>query len=149
MLLCLGEPPRRFLWCCCSSFHFAVASSFVNVLHFVVVLHSHFSFDVIPHPFVDYRQIFTPILYFQPSPSRSNRDTFIFRPFRYLLAASATVLSGHFLPTDVFYLRLLHQHFNLRLTMLPWEPAVLPWSLQGSILILETQSRPICLFNSQ
>ena len=52
MLLCLGEPPRRFLWCCCSSFHFVVVSSFVDVLHFVVVLHSHFLFDVIPHPFL-------------------------------------------------------------------------------------------------
>ena len=33
---------------------------------------------------------------------RMTRDTFIFQPFRYLLKASATVLSGQFLPTDVF-----------------------------------------------
>ena len=39
--------------------------------------------------------------------------------------------------------------FYLRLSRLPWEPAVLPWSLQGFILILETQTRPICLFDSQ
>ena len=32
--------------------HFVVVSSFVDVLHFVVVLHSHFLFDVIPHPFL-------------------------------------------------------------------------------------------------
>ena len=43
----------------------------------------------------------------QPSPfslayHRMIRDTFIFQPFRYLLKASATVLSGQFLPTDVF-----------------------------------------------
>ena len=31
--------------------------------------------------------------------------------FRYLLTASATVLCGHFLPTGVFYLTLLHRHF--------------------------------------
>ena len=43
--------------------HFVVVSSFVDVLQFVVVvLHSHFLFDVIPHPSVDYGRVFTPIL---------------------------------------------------------------------------------------
>ena len=56
---------------------------------------------------------------------------------------------GIFLPTGVFYLTLLHRHFNLRLSRLPWKPAVLPWSLQGFILILETQTWAICLFDSQ
>ena len=112
MLLCLGEPPRRFLWCCCSSFHFVVVSSFVDVLHFVVVLHSHFLFDVISHLSVDYRRVFTPISYFQPSPSQSDLRHFHFQPFRYLLTASATVLSGHFLPTGVFYLTLLPNIFG-------------------------------------
>ena len=43
------------------------------------------------------------------------------------------------------------QHFwhNLLLSRLPWEPAVIPWNLQGFILILETQTQPICLFDSQ
>ena len=43
------------------------------------------------------------------------------------------------------------QHFwhNLLLSRLPWEPAVIPWNLQGFILILKTQTRPICLFDSQ
>ena len=43
------------------------------------------------------------------------------------------------------------QHFwhNLLLSRPPWEPAVLPWSLQGFILILKTQARLICLFDSQ
>ena len=46
---------------------------------------------------------------------------------------------------------LFYQHFWLipRLSRPPWEPAVLPWSLQGFILILETQTQPICLFDSQ
>ena len=43
MLLCLGEPPVRFLWCCCSSF--------VVFLHFVVLLHSHFFSRRHPAPF--------------------------------------------------------------------------------------------------
>ena len=43
------------------------------------------------------------------------------------------------------------QHFwyNLYLSRPPWELAVLPWSLQDFILILETQTQPICLFHSQ
>ena len=42
---------------------------------------------------------------------------FYFQPFRYLLAAGAIGLSGHYLPIGVFYLTLtlLHWHFNLRL----------------------------------
>ena len=43
-----------------------------------------------------------------------------------IFLSSATVLSGHFLPTGVFYLTLLHRHFNLHLSRLPWELAVLP-----------------------
>ena len=90
-----------------------------------------------------------PILYFQSSSSQS--DSRHFHLFNHtVLAASATALSGHFLPTGISYLMLLHRHFNLCLSRLPWEPAVLPWSLQGFILmILETQTQPICLFDSQ
>ena len=141
MLLCLGEPPVRFLWCCCSSF--------VDALHFVVVLHSHFFSDVIPHPSVEYCRIFTSIVYFQRSPSQSDLRHFHFQPLRYLLSASAAALSGHFFTQRRFYLTLLHRYFNLRLSRLPWEPTVLPWSLQGFILILKTQTRHICLFDLQ
>ena len=92
-------------FCCqfCSSF---CCSLFVDFLH------SHLLFHIIPHPSVDYCRVFTLILYFQPSPSQRYLQHFHFQPFRYLLTASATVLSGHFLPTDVFYLMLLHQHFT-------------------------------------
>ena len=64
--------------------------------------------------------------------------------------AFATVLSGHFLPTGIFYLILLPHicWYNLLLSRLPWEPVVLPWSLQDIMLILETQIRPICLSDS-
>ena len=48
---------------------------------------------------------------FGPAHRRVNRDTSIFDHFINLLAASATVLSGHFLPTGVFYLKLVHRHF--------------------------------------
>ena len=48
-----------------------------------------------------------PFCTFSPAHRRVIHATFIFQPFRYFLTASATVLSGHFLPTDVFYLTLL------------------------------------------
>ena len=38
---------------------------------------------------------------------------------------------------------------NLLLSRPLWELAVLPRSLQGFMLILETQTRPLCLFESQ
>ena len=76
------------------------------------VLHSHFLFDIIPHPSVDYRQDFRPILYIQLSPSQSDLRYFHFQPFRYLVTASATVLSVHCLPTSVFYLTLLPNIFG-------------------------------------
>ena len=43
------------------------------------------------------------------------------------------------------------QHFwhNLLLSGLPWKPAVIPWNMQDFILILETETRSICLFDSQ
>ena len=71
--------------------------------------------------------------------------------FAFSSIASATVLSGHFLPTRVFYLTLLLRHcwHYLLLSRPHWEPAVLPWSLRGFMLILDTQTRSICLFDSQ
>ena len=53
-----------------------------------------------------------PFCTFSPAHRRVIRDTFIFRPFHYLLTASAMVLSGHFLPTGVFYLTLLPNIFG-------------------------------------
>ena len=57
--------------------HFVVVSSFVDVFYFVVVLDSHFLFDVIPLPSVDYRRVLTPILWFRPTRRGVVRDTFI------------------------------------------------------------------------
>ena len=64
----------RFLWCW-SSFCCCCYSSFVDVLH------SHFLFDIVPQP-SDYRQVFRPILYFQPSPSQSDFRHFHFSIFQ-------------------------------------------------------------------
>ena len=139
---CLGEP-SGFLWCwssfCCCY------SSFVDVLH------SHFLFDIIPHPSVDYRQVFRPILYFQPSPSQSDSRHFHFSTIPLSSYHERYGFEWTFFTHRRFLSYAPSQHFwhNLLLSRPPWEPAVLPWSLQGFILILETQTRPICLFDSQ
>ena len=65
------ENLQRFLWCWSSIY--CCYSSFVNVFH------SHFHFDVIPQPSVDYhRQVFRSILYFQPYPWQSDSRHFRF-----------------------------------------------------------------------
>ena len=97
---CLGEPPGGF---CDVSCHFIFISSFCCCCSFVDVLHSHFFFDIIFHPTMEYQQVFTFILYFQPSPLQSDLWQLHFQPFCYLLTASTTVWSGHFLPAGVFY----------------------------------------------
>ena len=136
------ENLRRFLWCWSS---FCCYSSFVNVLH------SYFLFDIIPHPSVDYCQVFRPILYFQPSPSQSDSRDF---PF------STIPLSSYHERYGFEWAFFTHSHF------LPYAPSqhlgticfyqgftrsqqLLPWNFQGFILILKTQTRPTCLFDSQ
>ena len=135
----LERTSRRFLWC------WLLLLLFLTHWRFFISL----LFDIIPHPSVDYRRVFTPILYFQPSPSQSDSRHFHFQPFRNLLTASATVLSGRFLPTGVFYLTLLHWHFTCVYQGLPGSRQFFLEVCRGFILILKTQTRPICLFDSQ
>ena len=85
---------------CCSSSWIFILLLYLHLSMFFILLlffHSHFLFNVIPHPSVDYlRGFYTPFYTFSPTHCRMIRDIFIFWPFRYLLAASATALSGHF-----------------------------------------------------
>ena len=86
---CLGELPGGFCDCFFTS---------REVFHSLL-------FDVMPHPSVSYRQVFTPILYFQPSSSQSDSRHFhfhLFEIFFHSFTWSTTVLSGHFLPTGAF-----------------------------------------------
>ena len=96
-----------------------VVLHFIFDLHFVVVLHLsmffiHICFSTssltLPWTIAGFLH---PFYTFSPAHRRVIRDTFIFQPFRYLLTASATVLSGHFLPTGVFYLTLLPDIFGI------------------------------------
>ena len=75
-------------------------------LHFVVVvilhlsmffIHIFFSASCLTLPWTTARFL-DPFCTFSPPHRRVIGDTFIFQPFRYLLTASATVLSGHFYP---------------------------------------------------
>ena len=83
---------------------------FIRFFLFDVVLHS-LLFNVIPHPSVDYRLVFTPILYFQPSPSKSDSLHFHFN-LSEIFFLSFTILSrglrfwvGIFYPKMFFTLR--------------------------------------------
>ena len=93
-------------FCCCSSFIFVLHLLLLSFF-FIYLL-----FGIIPHPSLDCRQVFTPILYFQSSPLQSDSQHFYFQLFRCLLTASATVLSAHFLRTGVFYHTVLNWHFT-------------------------------------
>ena len=71
-----------------------------------------------------------PFCTFSPAHCRVICDTFSFQPFRYLLTSSAFVLSGHFLPTGVFYLMLLPHILA--------EPAFIKVSLGAGSYFLES-----------
>ena len=145
MVLCLGEPPRRFLWCWLS---FLVFISFLY-LYFVVVLYLSFFFILFPGYFTT-----SPALHpgfsgpWSPPPALISTLTtfdciFVFIYCKRCGFELAFFTHRRFLPyapSPTFYLRLSRP---------PWELGILPWSLQGFILILETQTRPICLFDSQ
>ena len=98
-----------------------------------------------------------PFCTFSPAHRRVICSTFIFRPFYYLLTTSSIILSGHFLLIGIFYLTLLpnifgtSQHFGTTCFYQSFTGSqqLLSWKLQGFILIFETQTRSICLFDSQ
>ena len=93
-------------------------------------------FDVIPHPSVSYRRVFTPILYFQPSSSQSDSRYFHFNfSGLFIFTARATVLSWLFLITGVFYPTLLRLWLRCR----QQHP------IQDLTLRLPSQSRPFQL----
>ena len=110
MLLCLGEPPVRFLWCWLLFF---ISFLFFILLLFFIHFYSSFcccsSFIAFQcHPSL-VRCTFSPVH------RRVICDNFIFnlsKIFFHSFTASAKVLNGHFLPTGVFYPTLLHRYFT-------------------------------------
>ena len=115
MLLWLGESPVTFLWCWLMLFFILLLLFFIHfVLHFCCCS-SFIAFQRYPSPFrglsPDFYTRF--VLSSQPIAGwfiKLSFSTFPRSSF-HSFTTSATVLSGHFLPTGVFYLTLLHWHF--------------------------------------
>ena len=177
MVLCLGEPPRRFLWCC-SSFHFwssFCCSIFISFLIFILLQYLHFIFDLhfavvlhihVLHFVVVFIHIsfstssltllwtivgfLYPFYTFSAAHRRVIRDTFISNHSVNLLVASATALSGHLLPTGIFYLMLSFTSILTRIYQgFPGSRQLFFEVCRASYWFLETQTQPICLFDSQ
>ena len=150
MLLCLGEPPVSFLVVRCwlqLFIHFLIIISF---LIFICRCSSFtFAFRHHPSPFRGLSPGFYThfILSAQPIAEWFAKLSFSTIPLSSYLERYgfewAFFTHRRFLPYGP------SPTFWLRFSSLPWEPAVLPWSLQVFILILETQTQHICLFDSK
>ena len=149
MVLCLGEPPRRFLWYWLSHLIFIsfLYLLFIFDLHFVVVLHLSFSFihilfstSSLTLPWTIYSHF---VLSAQPIAEWFATFSFSTIPLSFYRERYgfewAFFTHRCFLP----YAPCRHFWYNLLLSRLPWEPAVIPWNFQGLILILEIQTRLI------
>ena len=135
-----------FFICRCSSFCCCCCSSF----HFQATLPSHWHSTLASQAREGLHQLWA-------------LPWLLLIAFSFSSTASTIVLSGHFLPTGFFYFKLLPDIFGTFPTFLAhsWHfgttcfyqgftgsQQLLSWKLQGFILILETQTRPICLFDS-
>ena len=144
MLLCLGEPRVRFLFLCCCSFLMCIficqCSSFRCCIF--TWFSGCFTMSLALHP--DFGGPWRPPLALSSTPTTFDCLFFLIYPKRY-------GFEWEFFTHRRFLPYAPSQHFwhNLLLSRLPWEPAVIPWNLQGFILILETQTQSICLFDSQ
>ena len=99
MLLCLGEPPARFLCCCCS---FWFASSFVNVLHFVVTVVLHFISRLLYHVTGTPPWLLRPV---KASTSSELYPDYFWLPFFFHLPRALRLWVGIFYPLGSFSLR--------------------------------------------
>ena len=134
MVLCLGEPPVRFLCCCCSFLIFILLLYLHLSMFFILLLffiHIFFPTSSLTLPWT-IAGFLHPFYTFSPAHRRVIRGTFIFQPTFSTFLAHPNIFG-----TTCFY-----QSFTGS-----WQ--LLFWKLQGFILILETQTRPICLFDSQ
>ena len=93
MLLRLGEPRVRFLWCWLLLFFIHCCSSFIDVFAFP----SYFSMPPALHPGFSGPWRFPPAL--------NSIPWLLWIAFAFSSTASATVLSGHFYPQTFFTLR--------------------------------------------
>ena len=120
MVLCLGEPLRRFLRCWLL---FLILISFLYLhfifdLHFVVVhhlsfffIHIFFSTSSLTLPWTIARFLH-PFYNFSPAHRRVVCSTFVFNNSIIFLPRALRFWVGIFLHTGVFYLMLLHRNFT-------------------------------------
>ena len=98
---------------------------FCDVLHFVFVLRFVFVLHVISALLYDG----VPPWFLWPVKVSTSSELYptSFNCLFFFIYRECYGLIGYFLSTDIFYLTLLHRHrhFKLRLSRLPWEPAVL------------------------
>ena len=143
MSLCSGELPVRFL--CCCSFLMCIficrCSSFCCWLFFIdfqATLPCHRHSTLASQGREGLHQLWA-------------LPQLLLITFSFSSTVSATVFEWACLTNRHFLPYAPSQHFwhNLLLSRLPWESAVIPWSLQGFTLIFETRTRLICLFDSQ
>ena len=136
----LGRTSRRFL--CCS---FLTLCIFICQC-FILLLYLHLISRLLYHV--------TGIAPWHLRPVKASTSSELYPdsfwlPFLFDVPEGLWFWLGVFYPQAYFTLCSFHKFWhNLLLSRLPWEPAVIPWNLQGFILILETQTRPICLIHS-
>ena len=139
---CLGEPLGGFcvvvhFWCCVSSFVdvsfcCCIFIWFPGYFTMLPALHPGFSGSWRPPPAL--------------SSTPTTFDCFFFFIYRKRYGFEwAFFTHRRFLP----YAPSRYFWRNLLLSRLSWELAVIPWNLKGFILILKTQTRLICLFDSR
>ena len=92
--------------------HFVICSSFVNVLHFCCCFFTHVFFSTSSLTLLwTIARVFTPCFILSAQPIVEWFASFSFFDHSVVFLLQAAALSGHFLPTGVFYLMLLHQRF--------------------------------------
>ena len=129
MVICLGEPPGGFCdvgYCCCFSS--------LDVFTFP----GYFSMPPALHP--SFSGLWRPPLALSSTLATFGCFTFA-RFFRHSFTESATVFIGHFLPTGVFYLTLLHR----QLWHVLWLRCGQEHHIQDPPLCLPSQSCPFRL----
>ena len=136
---------------CDVDLHFVVVVVILHLLMFFI--HSFFSTSSLTLPWTIARFL-DRFCTFNPAHHIVICNTFIFQPFRYLLSRALQFWVRIFYSQAffTFFTLLAHsQHFGTTCFYKGFtgSPQLLSWKLQGFLLILKTQSRPIYLFDSQ
>ena len=128
---CLGEPPVRFLWCWllfflrCRFFDVYCCCFYVSGLLFHATS--------------------TPLWLLKPVKVSTSSELYPgYFQLLYFTVYHQRYGFGWAFFTQKRFLPYAHSCHNLLISRPPWQPAVLPWCL-----LLKTQNRPICLFDSQ